>query len=58
MVLHLEVPDCDAAIAKASAAGATVTMPAADMFWGDRYGQVKDPFGHQWSFSTPLSKAA
>jgi uncharacterized glyoxalase superfamily protein PhnB len=50
--LHLYVPDTDAAIAKAVAAGATVTIPAADMFWGDRYGQVKDPFGHRWSLAT------
>lgn len=50
--LHLYVPDTDAAIAKAVAAGATVTMPAADMFWGDRYGQVEDPFGHRWSLAT------
>ena len=55
VTLHLEVPDCDAAISKAAAgARATVTMPAQDMFWGDRYGQVKDPFGHEWSFSTHL----
>jgi PhnB protein len=54
VTLHLNVPDADAAIAKAEAAGATVTMPAADMFWGDRYGQVKDPFGHSWSIAHPL----
>jgi len=52
VVLHLYVPDVDAAIAKAEAAGATVTMPAADMFWGDRYGQVVDPYGHRWSIAT------
>ena len=56
VVLHQDVPDADAAIARAAAAGATVTMPAADMFWGDRYGQVKDPFGHIWSYSHPLKK--
>jgi uncharacterized glyoxalase superfamily protein PhnB len=38
--------------AQAVAAGATVTMPVADMFWGDRYGQLKDPFGHHWSVAT------
>ena len=54
VTLHLVVPCCDTAIATAVAAGATVTMPAEDMFWGDRYGQVLDPFGHAWSFSTPL----
>jgi PhnB protein len=57
VTLHLCVPDCDAAIARAAAAGGTVTMPAQDMFWGDRYGQVRDPFGHTWSFSHPLAKA-
>jgi PhnB protein len=55
VTLHLIVPCCDDAIAAAAAAGATVTMPAEDMFWGDRYGQVLDPFGHAWSFSSPLS---
>jgi PhnB protein len=54
VTLHLCVPDTDAAIAAAAAAGATVTLPAEDMFWGDRYAQVADPFGHAWSFSTPL----
>jgi uncharacterized glyoxalase superfamily protein PhnB len=34
------------------AAGATLTMPVADMFWGDRYGQLRDPFGHHWSVAT------
>jgi PhnB protein len=56
VTLHQAVRDCDAAIKRAAEAGATVTMPAEDMFWGDRYGQVKDPFGHTWSFSTPLKK--
>jgi PhnB protein len=55
VTLHLIVADCDAAMAKAAAAGATITMPAGDMFWGDRYGKLTDPFGHEWSFSTPLS---
>jgi PhnB protein len=55
VTLHLNVPCTDTAIAAAAAAGATVTMPADDMFWGSRYGQIVDPFGHAWSFSTPLS---
>ncbi len=58
VTLHLDVPDCDAAIARAATAGATVNMPAADMFWGDRYGKIIDPFGHEWSFAHPLRKAA
>ncbi len=55
VTLHLNVPDPDAVIERAAKAGATVTMPADDMFWGDRYGQIVDPFGHSWSFSAPLS---
>ena len=52
VTLHLYVQDVDAAYAKAVAAGAKPTMPPADMFWGDRYGQVEDPFGHRWSIAT------
>ncbi len=54
--LHQCVPDCDAAMAKAVKAGAKVIMPAEDQFWGDRYGVVEDPFGHEWSFSHPLKR--
>ena len=50
--LHLYVEDTDAAVKKAEEAGATVTMPAQDMFWGDRYATVTDPYGHAWSFAT------
>ncbi|HSG70417.1 MAG TPA: VOC family protein [Planctomycetaceae bacterium] len=52
VTIHRYVDDCDAAIERAEQAGATVTMPPADMFWGDRYGQVTDPFGHVWSLAT------
>ncbi len=52
VVMHLYVPDADAACARAVAAGAKVTMPLMDAFWGDRYGQVTDPFGHVWSLAT------
>jgi PhnB protein len=52
--LHLYVADADAAMAQAVAAGAKVMMPLADMFWGDRYGQVEDPFGHRWSIATHM----
>ena len=51
--MHLYVADADAAAARAVKAGARVIMPVADMFWGDRYGVVEDPFGHQWSIATP-----
>jgi PhnB protein len=52
VVLHLMVPDVDAAIARAVGAGASIIMAASDMFWGDRYGQIEDPFGHRWSIAT------
>lgn len=52
VTIHLYVQDVDATVAQAVAAGAKVTMPVADMFWGDRYGQLEDPFGHRWSVAT------
>ncbi len=52
VTLHIYVEDVDAAFAQAVAAGATVRMNVADMFWGDRYGQLDDPFGHRWSIAT------
>ena len=52
VTIHLYVPDVDATVAQAVAAGARITMPVADMFWGDRYGQLEDPFGHRWSVAT------
>ena len=50
--LHLYVPDADAAFAQAVKAGAVIRMPMSDMFWGDRYGVVEDPSGHQWAIAT------
>lgn len=55
VTIHRYVVDCDAAIQRAEQAGATVKMPAEDMFWGDRYGVVVDPFGHIWSLATHIS---
>ena len=52
VTLHLYVKDVDAFVQRAVAAGAKVTMPVADMFWGDRYGKLEDPFGHHWSVAT------
>lgn len=52
VTIHLYVKDADAVFAQAVKAGAKVTMPLDDMFWGDRYGKVEDPFGHQWSIGT------
>jgi uncharacterized glyoxalase superfamily protein PhnB len=54
VTIHLYVEDVDAFAARAVAAGAKMTMPVADMFWGDRYGQLLDPFGHRWSVATHL----
>jgi uncharacterized glyoxalase superfamily protein PhnB len=54
VTLHLNVPDVDATVADAVDAGAKITMPVADMFWGDRYGQLEDPFGHHWSVATHI----
>lgn len=50
--LVMYVPDADALFNKAVAAGAAVSMPLMDMFWGDRYGKVRDPFGHEWVIAT------
>lgn len=50
--LMLYVKDVDASFARAGAAGCTVQMPPTDMFWGDRYGRLQDPFGHQWAMAT------
>jgi uncharacterized glyoxalase superfamily protein PhnB len=52
VTIHLYVDDADAFAKRAVAAGAKITMPVADMFWGDRYGKLEDPFGHQWSVGT------
>ena len=50
--IHLYVEDVDAIAAQAVAAGAKLIVPVSDMFWGDRYGQLEDPFGHHWSVAT------
>ena len=52
VTVHLYVEDVDAFAARAAQAGAKITMPVADMFWGDRYGHLEDPFGHRWSVAT------
>ena len=52
VTVHLYVEDCDAVYKRAVAAGATAVMPPVDMFWGDRYGRLTDPFGHSWSIAT------
>ena len=50
--LNIYTEDCDAMFKRAVAAGATVKMPLEDMFWGDRYGKITDPFGHNWGIAT------
>jgi len=47
------VVDVDASVERAVAAGATLIHGPEDMFWGDRYARLSDPFGHQWSLATP-----
>jgi PhnB protein len=54
IMLALQLEDVQPFWDKAVAAGATVTMPLADQFWGERYGQMTDPFGHKWSMSQTL----
>lgn len=54
VTIHHYVEDADATFERAKAAGATVRMPLEDMFWGDRYGIVIDPFGHSWSIATHI----
>ena len=54
VTIHLQVEDVDAVVKQAVAAGANVTMPAKDEFWGDRYAMLGDPFGHRWSVATHI----
>lgn len=52
VTIHLYVEDVDAFVARAVDAGAKITLPLEDMFWGDRYCKLEDPFGHHWSVAT------
>lgn len=52
VTIHLQIEDVDTAFDQAVSAGAKITMPLDDMFWGDRYGKLEDPFGHHWSIAT------
>ena len=58
LTLHLQVPDADEAWERALSAGAVEKFPLADQFWGDRYGQVEDPFGFRWSIGSPVRQSA
>ncbi|WP_205633254.1 VOC family protein [Mycobacteroides immunogenum] len=54
VTIHLTVPNVDDWFSRAVGAGATVEMPLEDQFWGDRFGVIKDPFGHLWSLGQPV----
>jgi PhnB protein len=58
VTIHLTVEDVDAKFQRALDAGATVVTPLDDQFWGDRYGVVADPFGHQWSLGQPVREVS
>lgn len=60
MTIHVNLPwpiDVDRIVKRAAGAGAKITTPVADQFWGCRYGKLRDPFGHIWAFSAPLAQA-
>jgi PhnB protein len=54
VTLHLYVEDVDVLFDRAVAAGAEVLLPVGDQFWGDRYGMIRDPFGHRWSIASRI----
>ncbi len=58
VTIHLTVTDVESRFQQAVDAGATVVMPLEDQFWGDRYGMVRDPFGHQWSLGQPVREVS
>ncbi len=58
VTIHLYVENADASYKRAVDAGAKATMPLTDMFWGDRYGKIEDPFGHHWSIATHIEDVA
>lgn len=54
--ITLDVDDADVVVERAVARGSSVIMPVADMFWGARYGKIRDPFGHEWGINQQLKK--
>jgi PhnB protein len=58
VTIHLQVTDVESAFQRAVDAGATVVAPLEDQFWGDRYGIIRDPFGHQWSLGQPMRQVS
>ena len=58
VTIHLTVTDVEDRFQRAIDAGASVVMPLADQFWGDRYGVLEDPFGHRWSLGQPVREVS
>lgn len=58
VTIHMYVEDADAAFERAVFAGASIVMPVQEMFWGDRYGKLVDPFGHHWSIATCVKQVS
>lgn len=58
VIIHFYVENVDEVVARAVSHGAKITMPVEDMFWGDRYGKIEDPFGHHWSIATHIRDAS
>jgi PhnB protein len=54
VTIHLNVPDVDPVVTRAAAAGAKILMGPEDMFWGERFAKLRDPFGHEWSVGGPV----
>jgi PhnB protein len=54
VAVHLYVDDCDSMVARMQSQGAAVLMEPTDMFWGERFARVRDPFGHEWGIATHL----
>lgn len=58
VAIHLQVENCDEVFQKAVEAGCEIRMPMEDAFWGDRYGRLTDPYGHEWSVATQLREVS
>lgn len=56
VAIHLYVDDCDAMVARMKSQGAAILMEPEDMFWGERFARVRDPFGHEWGITTLLQE--
>ena len=56
VAIHLYVEDCDALVNRMTHQGATLLMEPTDVFWGERFARVRDPFGHEWGITTQLTQ--